>query len=620
MSASAETEHGPESVDAKRPSLIGRVLHGKYRLDAEVGSGGMGVVMRGVHLVTGRAIAVKILRTSSAGGEHGSDPEIARRFLREARIAAVLDHPNVVGVLDCGETDDGLAYQVLDLLEGESLRDRLARGHLTVERTLAIMLPILHALEDAHARDIVHRDLKPANIFLAKNKHGRIVPTLLDFGIAKVRGAAREQVSNGAGLTPTTQAGMLIGTPAYMSPEQARSEPVTKLSDLFSVATVLFECITGKVPFEGFNPSVVMARVVLEEAPRAKGPDVPEGIADAIAHAHRRAPEERPVSASALAAELRAAARAAGIPLPTEGTSDCVDDDPDTTATLIHVPKTAPNRGRSSDASSSEPAAPVTPPAAARVVAPSASAAEAQKAAPATHDAPAAHEAPTAPAHAPVERSRAEPVAPTPSRAAMSTTTPEATSGTSTRPSPWLWAGLLSLVLLAIGLALGRAASTHDTSTSPSHEAPAVTTEAHDREGPSAPARSSEREAPATTSVAEPARAQPGAHDREPAIDVVADGATHPAGASPRSEAQGSSGTERPEGRDRTVRGSEGSTDARGAARTTDPARTAPTTATERPAAERGSAGARGDQGDPRIDPQREPQGDPQGLPEIRSW
>ena len=268
MSASAETEHGPESVDAKRPSLIGRVLHGKYRLDAEVGSGGMGVVMRGVHLVTGRAIAVKILRTSSAGGEHGSDPEIARRFLREARIAAVLDHPNVVGVLDCGETDDGLAYQVLDLLEGESLRDRLARGHLTVERTLAIMLPILHALEDAHARDIVHRDLKPANIFLVPDaaEPCGLRARLLDFGVAKI---GKDSDALGSTVTQLeTHAGMLLGTPSYMAPEQIEAgHAVTGSADVYALGVIAYEMLSGELPFTARGPLEVLAHKLFT-APR----------------------------------------------------------------------------------------------------------------------------------------------------------------------------------------------------------------------------------------------------------------------------------------------------------------------------------------------------------------
>ena len=332
-------------------AFVGRVLADKYRLDAELGAGGMGVVLRGVHLVTGRAIAVKILRAD--------DDESARRFLREARIAAALDHPNVVGVLDFGTTEDGLAFQVLELLEGESLRERLERGPLSPTRTLELALPLLHALEAAHVRDVVHRDLKPGNVFLARNKHGRIVPKLLDFGIARVRGPVRAAVATGPIPTPTTQAGMILGTPAYMSPEQARGEAVTKASDLFSFGAMLFECVTGEVPFDGVNPNVVMARIVLERARRVGdvAPAVPDGIARAIDVALCPEPKDRPPSAAALASLLRAGAEAAGLAVPAVGTSDCAEEDPELATTLVHTPR----RPEPVPAPSVEPARPRRP-------------------------------------------------------------------------------------------------------------------------------------------------------------------------------------------------------------------------------------------------------------------
>jgi hypothetical protein len=188
---------------------------------------------------------------------------------------------------------------------------------------------------------VVHRDLKPANVFLARNKHGRVVPKLLDFGIARVRGPARAVVATGPIPTPTTQAGMILGTPAYMSPEQARGEPVTKASDLFSFGAMLFECLTGEVPFDGINPNVVMARIVLERAQRVAdvAPSVPAGIARAIDLALSPDPRDRPPSAAALAALLRAGAEAARLAVPAVGTSDCAEEDPELATTLVHTPR-----------------------------------------------------------------------------------------------------------------------------------------------------------------------------------------------------------------------------------------------------------------------------------------
>jgi serine/threonine protein kinase len=339
----ARHEDDDEAPLAPRSAFVGRVFGEKYRLDEEIGSGGMGVVLRGVHVVTGRAIAVKVLRTER------STESITKRFLREARVAATLDHPNAVGVLDCGKTHDGHVYQVLELLEGETLRDRLARGPMSIERTLALVLPVLHALEAAHGNGVIHRDLKPGNVFLAKNKHGRVVPKLLDFGIAKLFEPLRSAASSGEALTPTTQSGTIIGTPAYMSPEQARGEIVTKASDLFSMGAVLFECLTGEVPFDGVNPNVVMARIVLERARRVDEvtPSIPPGLAAAVDCALSPLPADRPPSAAALASLLREAAKHAGIALPPEGSSDCADEDPETATTLVHTSRRRDARGRS---------------------------------------------------------------------------------------------------------------------------------------------------------------------------------------------------------------------------------------------------------------------------------
>lgn len=299
--------------------FLGRVLADKYRLDAELGRGGMGVVYRGEHTVTGRPIAIKVLRPELA-----EDRTLGRRFLREVKAAASLTHPNVVGVLDFGIEDDGTAFQVLELLEGESLAERLSRGKLSPARTLALLLPILHALDVAHARGVIHRDLKPDNVFLAENAHGRVVPKLLDFGIAKVREPERPEGARPK-ETHTTQHGTVIGTPAYMSPEQARGGEVGTASDVWAMAVLLFECLSGRVPFEDENASILMAKIMLERAPSLAlvAPEVPRALALAVDAGLQSEPEARPASMAVFRRALREAAATAGIELPAEGVSDC---------------------------------------------------------------------------------------------------------------------------------------------------------------------------------------------------------------------------------------------------------------------------------------------------------
>jgi len=178
---------------------IGSVVAGKYRIEELLGRGGMGSVFRATHTWTERQVALKFLHA-----EEARDPQIVKRFLREARAAAALRHPNAVDVLDMGEDPQAGVYMVLELLEGLTLSYALRlRGRLGYAETLKIMLPIMDALQAAHARGIVHRDIKPENIFLSKQS-GVVVPKLLDFGIAKVQKADESS---------RTQAGLMIGTP-----------------------------------------------------------------------------------------------------------------------------------------------------------------------------------------------------------------------------------------------------------------------------------------------------------------------------------------------------------------------------------------------------------------------
>ena len=188
---------------------VGETLAGKYKLEALLGAGAMGAVYRATNVAIGRAVAIKVLRP-----EHGKNAEIVERFLREARAANIVRHPNVVDVLDIGRDDAGSPFIVQELLEGEDLSAYVARsGRVPVPSALDLLLPVVEAVEFAHARGVVHRDLKPENIFLAK-QGSKLVPKLLDFGISRIQESSEARL---------TTAGESIGTPAYMSPEQIHS-------------------------------------------------------------------------------------------------------------------------------------------------------------------------------------------------------------------------------------------------------------------------------------------------------------------------------------------------------------------------------------------------------------
>lgn len=232
---------------------IGTRIAGKYRLDRILGRGGFGVVFAGLHEWTDRSIAVKLLSHDFSHQE-----VFVKRFLQEARAASKLKHANVVDVLDMGQDADGSVYLVLELLEGRDLGKHLEeRGPISFEQAMQILAPIMDALADAHDRGIVHRDLKPDNIFLSVDAKGRTVPKLLDFGIAKV--------TDGTGNHTAT--GMVIGTPHYMSPEQARARgDLGPPADVWSMGVVLWRCLSGALPFDADTPTGVIADILTRRA------------------------------------------------------------------------------------------------------------------------------------------------------------------------------------------------------------------------------------------------------------------------------------------------------------------------------------------------------------------
>ena len=213
------------------------MLASKYLLEELIGSGGMGDVYRALNTVIGRAVAVKVLRA-----EHAENAQVVERFLREARAANLVRHPNVVDVLDVGNEPGRAPFIVQELLEGEDLAQLVERrgGKLPLAEVVDLLGPVIDAVAEAHARGVIHRDIKPENVFLSRSARG-LVPKLLDFGISKVR----------ASDLRATEAGVMLGTPGYMPPEQVRgARDADPRSDVWALGVMLFELIAGRMPFE----------------------------------------------------------------------------------------------------------------------------------------------------------------------------------------------------------------------------------------------------------------------------------------------------------------------------------------------------------------------------------
>ena len=272
---------------------VGTLLDDKYRLDKLIGLGGMGAVYRGVHRWTERPVAVKIL-----DDEVSKDPESIERFVREARALSRVGHRGIVQVLDLGRATNGSLYLVQALLDGETLRDHLARlGKLTVNECARIALPVLDALDAAHAAGIVHRDVKPENILLHRDPRRGVEPKLIDFGVARL---------DVQGLR-LTRAGSLLGTPHYMAPEQIRGDiDIDPRADLWAMGVVLFECSSGERPVSAESLRELFAKVVLEPIPslRERAPALPEAFVTLVDRALAKERARRWPSARAMLIEL----------------------------------------------------------------------------------------------------------------------------------------------------------------------------------------------------------------------------------------------------------------------------------------------------------------------------
>ncbi|HWU89481.1 MAG TPA: serine/threonine-protein kinase [Kofleriaceae bacterium] len=248
----------PAAAPRGGDELVGKLVVGRYLVEGKLGSGAFGTVYRGRHTKLNRPVAIKVLHAHLV-----HEPTILERFRREAMLAARLAHPNVVGVLEAGETGDGRQLMVLELADGRPLTALLGEP-LPRERVIRLVQQILLGLEHAHAAGLVHRDLKPDNIIVEHHDGGGEVPRIVDFGIAVLRDP---EETLGSRLTAT---GQLIGTPLYMAPEQAKLETLDHRTDLFALGVIVYQMLAGATPFSGAAVDVAISNMSRDPPPIAQ--------------------------------------------------------------------------------------------------------------------------------------------------------------------------------------------------------------------------------------------------------------------------------------------------------------------------------------------------------------
>lgn len=315
--------------------LIGKqVDNGEYRIVQRIGSGGMGAVYKAEQPSMNRFVAIKVLHS-----RYMARGDLVSRFRREARAMSQLSHPNTARVYKYGQLDDGSLYFVMEYLEGRNLVQEVKGvGLVDPERAIKIMLPVCAALDEAHKAGMIHRDLKPENIFLTNQGGSEDFPKVLDFGLAKVT----EKQMGSMSMMHLTQQGAVFGTPEFMSPEQATGSELDRRSDIYSLGLILYEMLTGKLPFDATNKRDIMfAQVKEPPIPLGKrAPEIlfPQGLEAVIAKAIAKAPDDRYQSALEFADALRsclpgqmpaAAARGASAARAAARTEQASELDPD---------------------------------------------------------------------------------------------------------------------------------------------------------------------------------------------------------------------------------------------------------------------------------------------------
>jgi serine/threonine-protein kinase len=296
---SAEPAVSPEPRPSVEPDLTGTTLD-RYRLLRRLGVGGMGVVYEAEHVQLHKRFALKMLREELA-----QDELFRRRFLREARAASVVNHPHVVNISDFGETPDGRAFFVMELLEGRDLQELLeTEGRLSWPRAQEILLQVTSALEAAHRQGVIHRDIKPSNCFLVDvpSPGGEVFVKVLDFGIAKLSGSLSQSTMR---LTSTQE---IFGTVAYMAPEMANGTSDDHRSDIYALGVMMYQMLVGELPFTEGNAFQILSQHVGTPPPRPrdKQPSVPEGVEAIILKAMAKDPNERFATMQEFGRALRA--------------------------------------------------------------------------------------------------------------------------------------------------------------------------------------------------------------------------------------------------------------------------------------------------------------------------
>jgi serine/threonine-protein kinase len=285
----------PPPRDERAGLLTGVLFEGKYQVGPLLGEGGMGQVYRATHLLMRKDVALKVLRPAMS-----VHPEIVERFRREAESAARLSHPHIISVLDFGRAVDGTFFLVMEFIVGSSLTAALRDGPLPWRRVCRLGMQMLGALGEAHRAGVVHRDLKPDNIMLQVNAAGEENLKIVDFGIAKLVEGGGPQL---------TAAGLVFGTPSYLSPEQAQGRPVTHHADLYAMGVILFQMLTGRLPFKAASTMELLSLHIQEPPPRVRhlNPDVPAILDELVFRALGKTPEQRPADALEMQETLGAA-------------------------------------------------------------------------------------------------------------------------------------------------------------------------------------------------------------------------------------------------------------------------------------------------------------------------
>src|SRR2546425_1824684 len=302
-------------------TLINTLFDGRYRILRKLGTGGMANVYLAEDEVLGRRVAIKILNDRHAG-----DDQFVERFRREAKNAASLSHPNIVSIYDRGEAE-GTYYIAMEYLDGRSLKELIvARGPAPIHLAVDYARQILAAIRFAHRHGIVHRDIKPHNVLV--DGEGRLKVT--DFGIAR------------AGASQMTEAGSIIGTAQYLSPEEAKGAPVDQTSDLYSVGVVLYELLTGVVPFSGDTPVEIAMKHLSSspEAPSTKRAEIPRDLDLVVLRALAKDPADRYQSAEEMDADLARVARGVAVSPATEEAATAIISRPPPTAVTEIKPRT----------------------------------------------------------------------------------------------------------------------------------------------------------------------------------------------------------------------------------------------------------------------------------------